>query len=815
MAYQKDSLSVTLTNSTVSPVTIGSLSSSDSAFSLRAASTVIAANSSQTVWIRIYAVHNITYNEKIFISIPTTLQTFSVSVSAAVNYAESVYNSTQNKYDSALLTALTSIASSGHHALGYNSARDRMFETVDDYNNNNQIKCVYTERIGNISGRGDAGSANFNTEHTWPQSKFDSADPMVSDLHHLYPTDISANGARSNYPFGTVASVSSPWNKSKLGTLTTGGTGFEPWDGDKGNVARSMFYFITRYPVNYGSFYDTNQDIFFRKWNKLDPVDANDISRNNSIEGFQGNRNPYIDHPEFVDRIYDFITSADRPSVPKLSVASLNLKFGAQNNGGSYSWWIHTGNTGTSNLTISSITSNNGKFVVQNIPAIISTGNIDSFKVVYTPTSSVEVPTGELTLASNTGTYKISLNGAGNGDYNNNGSSTGQTGGGGNPVTGTTNPPTNLVFSSVQTTSMKATWNFPSGYLNAENDFIVLVKEGSAPSSPNGSTGSATDNSNFASATEQLNSDGKLIYKGDLSSVTFSGLQPELIYYISVYTVLNNSTYSTGLESNQKTASVSGGGGSVLVGQNFEGWTTGGGSYADYTLPSTTGTGDWLLTNAYKATGSTSGDGFVISGLYSPRLRNAANSAVTSPFINEGIGQISFKYRQWDGAPAITMFIEKSNNGTVWEVVESIPNLVTTSVTLYSKNINDANAKYFRIRNSGEERLMVDDIEVSAVGTGNISDRNGKSSNTFEMVSNYPNPFNPSTEISYQLTINSFVTLKVFDLLGREIATLENTQKQPGKYNIHFDATDLTAGIYIYQLRAGKKVETRKMLLMK
>jgi hypothetical protein len=85
----------------------------------------------------------------------------------------------------------------------------------------------------------------------------------------------------------------------------------------------------------------------------------------------------------------------------------------------------------------------------------------------------------------------------------------------------------------------------------------------------------------------------------------------------------------------------------------------------------------------------------------------------------------------------------------------------------------------------------------------------------YTLSQNYPNPFNPNTLISYRLPVTSNVTLKVYDVLGNEIATLVNEEKQPGAYEVEFDATDLTSGIYFYQLKAGNYLETRKMVMLK
>ncbi|MBE0569984.1 MAG: T9SS type A sorting domain-containing protein [Ignavibacteriaceae bacterium] len=85
----------------------------------------------------------------------------------------------------------------------------------------------------------------------------------------------------------------------------------------------------------------------------------------------------------------------------------------------------------------------------------------------------------------------------------------------------------------------------------------------------------------------------------------------------------------------------------------------------------------------------------------------------------------------------------------------------------------------------------------------------------FKLEQNYPNPFNPSTVISYQLPVTGDVILKVYDVLGNEIATLVNEEKQPGVYEVEFDASSLASGMYLYKLQAGSFTNTKKMILMK
>jgi hypothetical protein len=86
---------------------------------------------------------------------------------------------------------------------------------------------------------------------------------------------------------------------------------------------------------------------------------------------------------------------------------------------------------------------------------------------------------------------------------------------------------------------------------------------------------------------------------------------------------------------------------------------------------------------------------------------------------------------------------------------------------------------------------------------------------SFTLSQNYPNPFNPSTTIKFELPKSSDVRLSVFDMLGREVQTLVNEQKQPGRYEAVFDGKNLASGVYLYRLQAGTFVQTRKLLLIR
>jgi len=85
----------------------------------------------------------------------------------------------------------------------------------------------------------------------------------------------------------------------------------------------------------------------------------------------------------------------------------------------------------------------------------------------------------------------------------------------------------------------------------------------------------------------------------------------------------------------------------------------------------------------------------------------------------------------------------------------------------------------------------------------------------FSLFQNYPNPFNPSTNIEFRIADFGFVSLKVYDVLGNEIATLINEEKSAGTYEVEFSAEALTSGIYFYSLTAGSFTETKKMILLR
>lgn len=170
-----------------------------------------------------------------------------------------------------------------------------------------------TNQCGTYNSEGDC----FNREHTFPVSWFGDAPPMNSDLHHIYPADAWVNQQRANWPYGTVAQPAwTSTNGSKRGPCAwpgCSGTVFEPIDAYKGDLARGHLYMLTRYmneavawpaPIlSNGTFLPWVESVLLA-WHAQDPVSDKERARNDSVFVIQGNRNPYIDHPQWVTSIW-------------------------------------------------------------------------------------------------------------------------------------------------------------------------------------------------------------------------------------------------------------------------------------------------------------------------------------------------------------------------------------------------------------------------------------------------------------------------------------------------------------------------------
>lgn len=316
VAYENapDSLLLTIENPTSISITVTGIkfytTYGQPAFSSQLTSSfTIPGGGSQTNWIKFSPRHNIFHNTEMVIENNGLRGYVSVDLVGQGRYSKGYYAATENTSEEALKTQIHNITGAGYVSLGYNDARDEMFMSIDNQRVNGQgasqntLECVYTGRlaVGYVDRTDCQTNDNFNTEHTWPQSLFASAEPMKSDLHHLFPTDDAANSTRGDNPFAEVTNPT--WSN---GGSTATNTFFEPRDEQKGVVARAMFYFVLRYQ-NYSNFLDATQESVLRNWYNNFPVTDRDRVRVDDIESVQHNRNPFVDYPQFLERIRSII----------------------------------------------------------------------------------------------------------------------------------------------------------------------------------------------------------------------------------------------------------------------------------------------------------------------------------------------------------------------------------------------------------------------------------------------------------------------------------------------------------------------------
>ncbi len=193
---------------------------------------------------------------------------------------------------------------------------------------------VYYYSAGRECGNYNSEADCYNREHSFPKSWFGDLPPMNSDLFHIYPTDGYVNNRRSNYPFGETSSATwTSTNGSMVGpSSVTGYTGvvFEPIDEYKGDFARTYFYMATRYNGEDSQWPGSDMTqgaqpkpwalTMLLAWHRADTVNLKERNRNNEVYKYQHNRNPFIDDPQFVEKIWGTLNPVENFAENRVSV---------------------------------------------------------------------------------------------------------------------------------------------------------------------------------------------------------------------------------------------------------------------------------------------------------------------------------------------------------------------------------------------------------------------------------------------------------------------------------------------------------------
>ena len=307
------------------------------AFSTPTKSYSIAAKDSQLIKVYFQVKHNVAHNSEMLILTDSERGSLSIDLTGQGTYSNSYYSSTQNKEEEALKSALKTRLAQGFTQLSYNQARDNMYMVIDNWKVNgrgsaeNKTVGAYTGRVASpYSNRSQAQiNFQFDTEHIFPQGRFNQNLPMRSDIFHLVTTWSSANSTRGNLNFGNVTNPDWQNGGSKRGNGV-----FEPRDEQKGRNARAMFYFVVRYQ-NYAGHMTAAEEVVLRQWHKDFAPDDIDRKRNEDIFGVQGNRNPFIDYPQLIDRISSIRSNSTAPSNKSIFLSENSIDYDtvfAQNN---------------------------------------------------------------------------------------------------------------------------------------------------------------------------------------------------------------------------------------------------------------------------------------------------------------------------------------------------------------------------------------------------------------------------------------------------------------------------------------------------
>jgi len=611
-------------------------------------------------------------------------------------------------------TALKSILHSkvrNHIRFPYTSSStdvwDILKQTDRDPNNSANVLLIYTNYSRSASAEYNNGSG-WNREHVWANSHGfpDESDTAYTDAHHLRPADINTNALRGNKDFdngGTsVATLDNHYDSDS----------WEPRDDIKGDIARMMLYMTVRYEGGDGydlelvDYTPSSGANFGKKstlleWNRRDPVSAFERNRNRVIYKFQKNYNPFVDHPEFADRVYNsdklFVEKVEQVSNSSIVVSfSKSLNNTNAENTANY----NLDRLGTPNLATPNFGGDAKKVLLS-----FSSSLADTFYNVRVSNSTSS--TGEAIITNSIALFEATQM----------------------AETDTTAPaiPANLAANAVND-NIELTWN-----ANTETDLFQYV-----------------------------------IYRDVIQD--FVPTENNIVGKSSVNQFIDTERVETEVYYKITAVDING---------NESGFSTE--TSATFNAPDTIApakptnlVATHKIDNVELTWDANSEDDFSHYLIYKGAIQNFTPSQYTllanvaeNLYNDEAI----VDYRVYYKIAAVDI------SGNVSEYSDETSILV---------GINDENTTITK----------------------------------YALEQNYPNPFNPSTVIRYSIPTDvrgemQEVRLKVYNILGNEVATLVNAQKSAGNYSVNFDASKLSSGIYFYTLSSGKFKETKKMIFIK
>lgn len=734
----------------------------------------------------------------------------------------------------------------------YDETNVANFASRDTSGGQKTVTCVYSGQ--NYVYTPPFAWGTFSREHTWCYSWMptwgSTSGKEYSDQHHLFPTNQNnANGVRSNHPLGSVTTVVSSYLLSKYGKNSSNQNVFEPRDSHKGDAARALMYMAVCYNGVNGNDWTFNQlnsvtlpglseapqsvDLLIQ-WHNQDPPDDWERARNEYIYSIQGNRNPFVDHPEYVNLI-DFNTLTKK-STAVLADEPTNYPNGYN----------------TPTITSSSIT------------------------VTWSDPSGTVLPTGYMLYANTSGTFadpvdgtvyaddtnlsdgsaKVNIPyGAELNDFTGLSSATNYTfrlvpynGSGGARKYKTASFPSSLVQTYATTGSPSGTTITSTTYSYAQN-FDGLASSGSSLTWTDNSTipGWYSNRTTYTAGTGSSNT-GSLYSFGATSSTerslgsAASGSTTTILYAVR-FTNNSGSTLTT-----------------FPIRYTGEQWRNGGNTTAqkltfDYKInatsisdasgwiavPSLDFTGPIATATAGALDGNDAANRTVVSATITTSVANGETiwfrwKDIDDAGTDHGLSIDDFSLNQsgallpvelasfsatpsgtgillsWSTASEVNnrgFDIERCSSGTEWKTIGFVEgNGTSNSPRSYSfvDARPDGGTVQYRLKQ------IDNDGTVEYSSTVEITTHQPS---RFSLEQNFPNPFNPVTTIRFTLPASGHTTVSITNTLGQQVAVLTDAPLNAGTYSVPFDASFLSGGMYFYTLRSGNFSATKKLLLVK
>jgi endonuclease I len=658
------------------------------------------------------------------------------------------------------------------------------------------VVCVYSGYEFVYSGT--FAWTTMSREHTWCHSWMptysSTSGNEYADQHHLFPThQNSANGVRSNHPLGEVVTVTSSFLEGKYGKDANNNNVYEPRDSHKGDAARAILYMALRYDDVNGNNWDFNwlnntrlpylneapQDLnLLLSWHQNDPPDTWEIGRNDYIQSIQQNRNPFIDHPEYVDYI-DFNEMTYKSSSSNTSVSFASAGATKNENGGSYSISLSITNRSITNSTsadvvlISGNASDIGNYTTQTVTFPANSSITQTVNISITDNNIEEddkefvfelqnINGGENAMIGNNPTFRLTVVDDERRLFISEISDANRFTAEFVEIYNGKNREVDASGYILKQFNSAQTFTIPSETIIPAHGFLVIGRDTLKSGFENywGVT--------FDTTVVYINSGNKIPLINGNEKFSLKGLDN-----INIDPKINNDTTFLGHVENRR-----------IIRVNHENDINSWQSLLLSSSPATPG----RLEPAQVLPVELNSFNAKVSG------KNVELTWSTAAEINNygfNVERTSVRSSNWE----VIGFVGgagNSNSPKEYSFVDD--NLQRGKFSYRLKQIdNDGKFSYSQIIN----------IEIRTIPT------------EFALYQNYPNPFNPTTKIKYSISSLQPTLLKVYDVLGNEVVLLVSEIKEPGEYEIEWNASNLSSGIYFYKLQAGDFISTKKFVLMK